>query len=82
MEWAGAIVPLRDVAMPSTIWQNLAALPAVSAPFGTDDDGLPVGIQVTGRWGEEGVVLDVAEARQRHSEAELPVDPGGRQRRD
>lgn len=39
---------------------SLAGLPAVSVPAGRAEDGWPVGVQVVGQWGMEGLVLDVA----------------------
>lgn len=39
---------------------NVAGLPAASLPFGHDDDGLPIGIQLIGQAGADRVVLDLA----------------------
>jgi aspartyl-tRNA(Asn)/glutamyl-tRNA(Gln) amidotransferase subunit A len=50
---------LNDVC---TIPSNLAGHPAVSVPYGTGDDGLPVGVQVMGPALSEGLVLRVAAA--------------------
>jgi aspartyl-tRNA(Asn)/glutamyl-tRNA(Gln) amidotransferase subunit A len=43
-----------------TIPTNLAGHPAVSVPFGTGDDGLPVGVQLLGPALSEGTILKVA----------------------
>jgi len=43
-----------------TIPSNLAGHPAVSVPFGTGDDGLPVGVQVLGPALAEGTLLRAA----------------------
>ncbi|GHJ84824.1 hypothetical protein NliqN6_1226 [Naganishia liquefaciens] len=44
-----------------TVPASLAGLPCVSVPYGTSpDDGWPVGVSLTGQWGMEGLVLDVA----------------------
>ncbi len=45
-----------------TVPSNLAGHPAVSVPFGTGGDGLPVGVQVLGPALAEGVVFRVAAA--------------------
>jgi Asp-tRNA(Asn)/Glu-tRNA(Gln) amidotransferase A subunit family amidase len=57
---------------------NLAGLPAVSVPAGRDDDGLPVGVQLIGRRGEEAVLLDAALAFEESGlyEVRLPELPG------
>jgi aspartyl-tRNA(Asn)/glutamyl-tRNA(Gln) amidotransferase subunit A len=58
----GAPRPVRQVIMTSTVPQNLVGLPACSVPFGVDDDGLPVGVQVTGPAWSDALVLAAAQA--------------------
>ncbi|PJZ56592.1 Asp-tRNA(Asn)/Glu-tRNA(Gln) amidotransferase subunit GatA [Leptospira barantonii] len=41
---------------------NLAGLPAISLPMGTDDKGLPIGLQVTAPHFEEGKLFGAAKA--------------------
>lgn len=43
-----------------TIPVNLAGLPAISVPAGTDKVGLPVGVQLVGKWFEEALLLRIA----------------------
>jgi len=43
-----------------TIPTNLAGHPAISVPFGTGDDGLPVGVQLLGPALSEGTIMKVA----------------------
>ena len=38
---------MSDIA---TIPVNLAGLPALSLPYGVDENGLPIGLQLTGSW--------------------------------
>jgi len=45
-----------------TIPSNLAGHPAISVPFGTGDDGLPVGVQVLAPALGEPVLFEVAAA--------------------
>ena len=45
-----------------TVPQDLAGLPTCAVPVGFDDDGLPVGVQLTGPPRGEGRVLAAAEA--------------------
>ena len=45
-----------------TIPANLAGVPAISVPCGTDQDGLPIGLQLTGRVLDEATVLRAAQA--------------------
>lgn len=45
-----------------TVPANLAGLPAVSVPFGTDANGLPVGLQLIGKKFDEGRILSAAYA--------------------
>ncbi|MBT5856072.1 Asp-tRNA(Asn)/Glu-tRNA(Gln) amidotransferase subunit GatA [bacterium] len=50
---------LQDIA---TIPANLAGLPAISVPCGTSSEGLPIGVQITGKAFDEMTVLSVADA--------------------
>lgn len=50
---------------PYTFPMNLTGHPAVSIPCGLTGAGLPVGFQLVGRWHEDDIVLDVAEAFER-----------------
>jgi len=58
----GRTVPLRTAVMPSTVLQNLCGLPSLTVPVGTDVDGLPVGIQLTGAPWSEAHLLSVGAA--------------------
>ncbi len=51
----------RDGVLPYTVPQDLAGLPTCAVPVGFDDDGLPVGVQLTGPPRTEGRVLAAAE---------------------
>jgi Asp-tRNA(Asn)/Glu-tRNA(Gln) amidotransferase A subunit family amidase len=46
---------------------NLTGIPAVSVPVGFED-GLPIGLQLQGAWGQDALLLDAAEAFERASE--------------
>ena len=48
-----------------TIPADLAGVPAISVPCGTDGKGLPVGLQITGKVLDEQTVLRVANAFER-----------------
>jgi aspartyl-tRNA(Asn)/glutamyl-tRNA(Gln) amidotransferase subunit A len=50
-----------------TVAANLAGLPAVSVPAGSDPRGLPLGLQLWGPAGSEGALLDVAGALARRT---------------
>jgi len=54
-----------------TIPSNLAGHPAISVPFGTGDDGLPVGVQVLAPALGEATMFRVAQAVEAHA----PVGP-------
>jgi aspartyl-tRNA(Asn)/glutamyl-tRNA(Gln) amidotransferase subunit A len=51
----------RDGVLPYTVPQDLAGLPACAVPVGTDEHGLPVGVQLTGPpWAERRVLAAAA----------------------
>ena len=56
---------------------NLSGQPAISVPCGFDSQGLPIGLQLVGRWWEEGTVLRAAHAYQQASDWHLRSPPQG-----
>jgi len=44
-----------------TVSANLAGIPAISVPFGSDKMGLPIGVQLVGKQFDEGTMLRVAD---------------------
>lgn len=55
---------------------NLVGVPAVSIPCGFSGGGLPIGLQLVGRWFEEGTVLRAAHAYQQTTDWHKQVPPG------
>jgi aspartyl-tRNA(Asn)/glutamyl-tRNA(Gln) amidotransferase subunit A len=62
VEHLGRRMALRDCVLPYTVTQDLFGLPACAIPAGRDGAGLPVGIQVWGPRGSDGLVLQAAAA--------------------
>ena len=56
---------------------NLTGLPAISLPCGFSKAGLPIGLQLIGREGEEATVLRTAYAYEQATEwhRRFPADP-------
>jgi len=52
-----------------TIPMNLAGIPAISIPFGKDNKGLPIGIQIVGKWFEEGEIFQISYALEQSKES-------------
>jgi aspartyl-tRNA(Asn)/glutamyl-tRNA(Gln) amidotransferase subunit A len=52
---------IRGAWYPYTFPFNLTGHPALSMPCGLSSNGLPIGLQLVGRWHEDGYLLDVAE---------------------
>ena len=50
-----------------TVAANLAGLPAISVPCGFSAEGLPIGLQLTGRAFEEGTLLRAADAYEKRT---------------
>ncbi len=64
-----------------TISVNLAGLPGISIPVGTDSKGLPVGMQIIGSCFDEEKILRIAYAYEQAGEYKRPelVQEGGRE---
>jgi aspartyl-tRNA(Asn)/glutamyl-tRNA(Gln) amidotransferase subunit A len=58
VRWRDSIEPVDGALVRLTAPFNLTGLPALSVPFG-EADGLPIGLQVIGRWHDEARVLAV-----------------------
>jgi amidase len=56
----GKLGPQALEALPNTELFNLTGQPAASVPAGWSDEGLPIGVQLSGRCGEEGLLLQLA----------------------
>ena len=56
----GRSTPTMIDRMPFTYPFNLTGQPAASVPCGFTSDGLPVGLQIVGRWRDEATVLRAA----------------------
>ena len=54
--WTAAITGYS----PFTALANQTGVPAMSLPLGMDTDGLPIGVMVTARYGDEGVLFRLA----------------------
>ncbi|HXT22302.1 MAG TPA: amidase [Thermoanaerobaculia bacterium] len=61
LRWAvGAMGPEALEPLPNTQLFNLTGQPAASVPMGWTADGLPLAVQLVGRFGEEGLLLQLA----------------------
>jgi aspartyl-tRNA(Asn)/glutamyl-tRNA(Gln) amidotransferase subunit A len=59
-----------------TIPVNLAGLPGISIPCGFDKAGLPVGLQIIGRYFEDARLLNVAHKYQQATDWQNRIPPG------
>jgi aspartyl-tRNA(Asn)/glutamyl-tRNA(Gln) amidotransferase subunit A len=69
----GTRQPFRDVIMDYTVPQNLAGVPAATICAGTDEIGLPCGVQLAAARGHELVALQLAEVLGRDMGAYRPA---------
>jgi aspartyl-tRNA(Asn)/glutamyl-tRNA(Gln) amidotransferase subunit A len=60
-----------------TVSANLVGSPAISVPCGFSPDGLPIGLQLTGRMFDEATLLRIADAYQRQTDwhTRVPARP-------
>jgi amidase len=77
-EGLGAVRTFLGMAQvyPYAVEWNLTGQPSVSVPAGTSEDGLPIGMQLVGRHGEEATLLGLAaqlEAELRWTDRRPPV---------
>ena len=59
--------------MKYTALGNFTGIPSVVVPVGYDKEGLPIGLQIMGRWWEEHVILRVAHAVENGIEYKPPI---------
>lgn len=60
VDHGGQRMALRDCVLPYTVPQDLFGLPACAVRAGGDSSGLPVGVQLWGPRGSDGLVLEAA----------------------
>jgi aspartyl-tRNA(Asn)/glutamyl-tRNA(Gln) amidotransferase subunit A len=63
--------PEQGVSAEATAFANYYSLPAASVPCGFDSYGMPIGLQIVGRPGDERTVLNVAHQYQLAAKAGL-----------
>jgi aspartyl-tRNA(Asn)/glutamyl-tRNA(Gln) amidotransferase subunit A len=61
--------------MPYTVPQNVAGLPSITVPVALDADGLPIGVQLTGRPWSEPFLISVGVELQRCGAARYHTAP-------
>ena len=66
-------IGLFEAMMPSTVF-NLLGMPGITIPFGHDEDGMPVGIQLAGRPYDEELLLELA-VRMEQARGPFPAPP-------
>ncbi|HWP05312.1 MAG TPA: amidase [Polyangiaceae bacterium] len=69
-------LPALDAACRFVFLANLTGLPAVSAPVGSDESGLPIGLQLVGDAWDEATVLAAVAHLERSGVAVVPQAPG------
>lgn len=70
-----AMGSLRDEWYPYTIPYNLTGHPALSLPKNLHGNGLPIGLHVVGRWGDEMGLIDIARVMDRVTGASSMLPP-------
>lgn len=70
-------ISLFEAMMPSTPF-NLFGMPGLAVPFGQDENGLPIGVQLVGRPWEEELLLEIG-VRLEEARGAFPSPPGVRE---
>jgi aspartyl-tRNA(Asn)/glutamyl-tRNA(Gln) amidotransferase subunit A len=70
----GSRQPLRNSVMPDTVPQNLAGLPSITFPYGAEN-GIPIGIQMTGPQFSEPILLTICSAMEKAGIITVPIPP-------
>lgn len=65
VELPSGVVPADSANVRQAGFGNLTGIPGVSVPVGLHPGGLPIGLMIQGRWGEDARVLDAAEHLER-----------------
>ena len=63
--------PQQGIAAETTAFANYYSLPAASVPCGFDSHGMPIGLQIVGKPGDERTVLNLADQYARAAKADL-----------
>jgi len=75
VRWRAREEPVDGALVRLTSPFNLSGVPALSVPFG-EAGGLPVGVQVVGRWNDEARVLAVGQLIEELAQEARPVRSG------
>jgi aspartyl-tRNA(Asn)/glutamyl-tRNA(Gln) amidotransferase subunit A len=66
-----SLLEATDAGTRNTFPSALAEIPALSLPCGFDPDGMPIGLQLIGRWWDEPLLLRLGHAYQQRTDWHL-----------